>query len=101
MSKINYIEGIGMKKHLCLCKCNSIEHQAVFTYFTDDNDEKEVYLSVHLSKLGFWQRLIHGVKYIFGHRSMYGDFEEFIFKPEDWKTLNTVSKYLKSCIEGK
>lgn len=44
-------------------------------------DEPEVFVFIHLSGFGFWKRLKNGLKYIFGHKSVYRDFEEFIFKP--------------------
>lgn len=59
------------KKELFICECNSIEHQIVMSYF---EDEKEVYCNVHLKpERNVLKRIIHAVKYIFGHRSAYGD----------------------------
>lgn len=61
------------KKELFICECNSIEHQMIMSYF---DDEKEVYCSVHLKpERNVFKRIIHAVKYIFGHRSIYGYFE--------------------------
>lgn len=37
----------------------------------------------------------HGIKYIFGYRSMFGDFDEFIFKKEDVHKLERVVEFLK------
>jgi len=78
---------------LFICQCNSTEHQLIFSYFPDD---KEVYVSVHLIPNRFWKRLINAIKYIFGHKSEYGDFDEFIFKSEDADKLQSVVNYLRS-----
>lgn len=80
---------------LFICKCDNVEHQIIFSYF-DDSDDKEVYASIHLRpKQNFWERIITGIKYIFGYKSMYGDFDEFILKKEDVHKLEEIIKYLK------
>lgn len=82
------------KKELFICECNSIEHQIVMSYF---EDEKEVYCSVHLKpERNVFKRIIHAVKYIFGHRSIYGDFDEFIFNPKDADRLQSVVDHLRT-----
>jgi outer membrane protein OmpA-like peptidoglycan-associated protein len=65
-----------------------------------DKDEldpamSDVYIQVHLLPLRWWERLWHGIKYIFGYRSRYGDFDEFLFKPEDYKSLKDAAEYLE------
>lgn len=74
-----------------VCACHNIEHQ--LHVFKDDED-KIVYLSVHLVSGSFWQRLKNGIKYIFGHKSIYGDFDEFLFKEEHGKTLIELGEFL-------
>ena len=82
------------KKELFICECNSIEHQNVMSYF---EDEKEVYCNVHLQpERNVLKRIIHAVKYIFGHRSAYGDFDEFIFNPKDADRLQSVVDHLRT-----
>lgn len=83
------------EREICICKCTSIEHQLVFTYFTNGETD-DVYVSVHLVPASFWTRLVNGIKYIFGHRSKYGDFDEFIFDKKDADKLQRVVNYLKS-----
>ena len=76
-----------------ICKCCNIEHQLIFSYFTD---EKEVYVSVHLiPEYKIFRRIWKAIKYIFGHRSIYGHFDEFIFKPEDADKLQSIVNFLK------
>lgn len=76
-----------------ICKCYNTEHQLIFSYFTD---EKEVYVSVHLiPEYKIFRRIWKAIKYIFGHRSRYGHFDEFIFKPEDADKLQSIVNFLK------
>lgn len=90
-----------MEREFLICTCESLEHLACFTFFDDDEmkdeDFKFVTLSVRLKKLSFFERLKKGIKYIFGHKSSYGDFDEFIIKKEDAKKFKKVVKYLEKC----
>lgn len=79
---------------LFVCQCGSHEHQLIFRYFTEDEDQ-EVYVTVHLSPGNWWERLKNGIRYIFGYRSKYGEFDEFIFRREDAERLQGVVNYLK------
>lgn len=90
---VNYLA--NMEKEFFICQCNNTEHQLVFNYFKDDIGG-DVYVEVHLVPDSFWKRIKNAVKYIFGHRSKYGDFDEFIFKKEDANKLQEVVDYLKS-----
>jgi hypothetical protein len=45
-----------------------------------------------LVKYGFFVRVKYALKYIFGYKSRFGAFDEFIFKPED---LTKLKEYLK------
>ena len=78
---------------LFMCQCGSTEHVVIAQYWPDDDD---VYLSVHLAPLSFWQRMKNGIKYIFGYRSKYGDFDEIILKHEDWEKAQVIADHLRS-----
>lgn len=65
-----------MKQKFFVCQCNSLQHLFVVTPAED-----EIYLEVHLSPLPFWKRVRNAVRYVFGRRSKYGDFEEIILSP--------------------
>ena len=84
-----------MQQETLICQCNSIEHQISFNWIEDKELEGEVYMEIHLSKLSFWDILKHGVKYIFGYRCMYGDFDEVIIKKEDVHKLERIVEFLK------
>ena len=82
-----------------ICQCSSMEHQISFSWVEyeglESELEGEVYMEVHLKPLSFWQRLKNGIKYIFGHRSVYGDFDEVILKKEDVHKLEKIVEFLK------
>jgi hypothetical protein len=61
-------------------------------HFWYDDELQQVYTEVHLVKYGFFARVKYALKYIFGYKSRFGAFDEFIFKPEDLKKLK---EYLK------
>ena len=58
-----------MKLHID-CNCGSAEHQFSFVY------DEDVWLEVHLSQcLNIFQRLYHAIKFIFGYRCRYGNWD--------------------------
>lgn len=89
-------------KEILICDCHSTEHQLVIYYSEDelDNGKKYpmCYFHVLLNKKPFWERLVYGIKYIFGYQCRYGAFEEFIFNPQDAEKLEKLAKYLKKKI---
>jgi hypothetical protein len=82
-----------METKILICDCNSREHQIVIEY---DDEDNLVYCHIHLVKHGFWNRLLIGLKYIFGYKCKYGQWDEFIFKPEHADKLHEISNLLKS-----
>ena len=64
-----------MEEKLILCNCFSPEHQMIIFYDKEDNI---AYIEYHLKPLSFFERIKHAVKYIFGYRCKYGDFDEMI-----------------------
>lgn len=84
-----------MKQEFLICECSNVEHQIEFKYF-EEADIKEVYMSIHLSQShGFWSRLKYAIKYLFGYKSRYGAFDEFIFRREDADKLQSIVDFLK------
>lgn len=85
-----------MDKDLFLiCECKNIEHLVRFTRFED-----MMFMEVHLVKLPFWKRVIHAIKYIFGYKCRYGDFDEFIFQSTDWDKLQDIANELKAIYDS-
>lgn len=85
-----------MESILFICQCKNTEHQMIFSYFPDDED-REVSISIYLRpESSIFQRIKNAVKYIFGHRSRFGDFDNFLLGKEDADKLQKVIDYLKS-----
>lgn len=62
--------------YLVLCNCGLPEHQIIARWTPGDGDE-ELYLDIHLTHWeGFWRRLWAGLRYAFGYKSRYGEFDE-------------------------
>ena len=82
-------------RELLICKCSSDEHQIIFHWW-DDDDDGEVYMSTLLNPEWRWYRRIwEAIKYIFGHRSKYGMFDEIILDKNDIPKLEKIIEYLK------
>lgn len=78
---------------LFICQCHSIDHQLVFSY---DKDWDEVFVSVYLKpEPNIFKRMVIAIKYIFGYKSIYGPFDEFIFKKSDAERLQEVVNHLR------
>lgn len=84
----------NMEQEFFICQCNNVEHQMIFRYFKDDNFG-DVYVTIHLVPDSFWKRIKNAFKYIFGYKSKYGDFDEFILKPTDADRLQEIVNYLR------
>lgn len=84
-----------MERELIICKCENIEHQIVFSYFSDDDGAKEIYMTIHLSpEYNIFKRIWKAIKYIFGYRSMYGHFDEVVIDQKDSYKLVQLLQYL-------
>ena len=82
-------------REVFICNCSDVEHQIIMSYFHDES-YPYVYCSIHLApEWNILKRIRNAVRYIFGHRCAYGDFEEFIFKPEDADRLQSVVDFLR------
>lgn len=80
------------KKELFVCQCGDVDHSLIMEA---DDEWGSVFCYVHLVRDGFFKRIWNAVRYIFGRRSRYGDFDEFIFNPEDADRLQEVVDKLK------
>ena len=84
-----------MEHEIIVCECESVEHQIIFAYFPEYEDDREVYMSIYLHPTyGFFRRLWAAIKYIFGHRSIYGHFDDVIISQKDSHKLVKILKYL-------
>lgn len=79
---------------LLICSCGSKEHQLIIQ--KDEDTTSFVYLSVHLRPLPWYKRIKLAIKYIFGYKSCYGAFEEFIFDKSHVDKLKLLIKHLEN-----
>lgn len=80
------------REEILICKCHSPEHQIIFHRLDGD-----VYMDVLLNpEWKWWKRVREAIKYIFGHKSNYGMFDEVILKREDADKLQDIVNYLRS-----
>ena len=64
-----------------ICECNSYCHQTIFWY---DKEDKQLHFTTHLiTYRNFFKRLWVAIRYLFGYKSNYGDWDTFLFKPLD------------------
>lgn len=69
-----------METNYLECACSSAEHAVRFTYVKDDFST--IYVETHLTHRGFFTRLWRGLRYIFGYRCIYGEWDETVLERE-------------------
>lgn len=74
------------------CACGQLEHAVFFessetTIGFSENEDPFVVITNHLTQFGLFKRIWVAIKYVFGHRCRYGDFEETIIDVEKVKQL--------------
>ena len=94
MAFIKYTTGVtNYSIEYMECKCQSTEHLVKFHLDLEDGD---LCLDVHLANwLPWYKRLVRSIKYLFGYKSKYGDFDNIIFKDEDVDRLINLLAYQK------
>lgn len=81
---------------IILCKCHNSEHQIIFKWFDDEIIGGQVYVDILINpEYKWWKRIKEAIKYIFGYRSRYGMFDEFILDKKDVPKLEKIVEYLK------
>ena len=86
-----------MNTEIMVCQCSDPAHHLILFY--DDNPiNPAVYVSVHLVReTNFFKRLWRGIKYVFSSkRSIYGDFDEIILRPQDAYKLQKAVDLIKN-----
>ena len=71
------------------CDCGSDEHTIRFTLDLDE-DCPTIYTSQYLTPMPFRKRLWMGLKYIFGYRSRFGEFGNYLMRPDDAERLKNM-----------
>jgi len=72
-------------RKILICECHSLEHQVSFWYEQDDGT---LYVETHLvTHRNFFKRLWVGLKYAFGYKSRFGEWDEILLDPNSQKEL--------------
>ena len=82
------------KKIYLACDCHSVNHLTRYSYH--ELAPEEIYVETHLTNYkGFWKRVWAAIKYTFGYRSIYGDFDCLIMSPTSvTKLRNSLNTFL-------
>ena len=87
-------------QELFICECHDPSHQFIISADPLDSEFPEVYISVHLNRdHNIFKRIWTAMKYVFGMRSILGDFDEVIIRPDDADRLQEVVDYLRRAKE--
>jgi hypothetical protein len=78
------------------CSCHSPEHLVKFSFYNEETDEGDLYLSTFLNPEYRWyKRVWVAIKYIFGYKCKYGHFDETIIDPKDRDKFYNLAKKFK------
>ena len=86
---------------ILVCKCGDVSHQLVVSRDNPYNEDGEAFVYVKLNPLPFWKRVVHGVKYIFGYKCRFGDFDEVILGREHVPRLKALVESLEGTKSNK
>lgn len=89
-----------MKDEIIICDCSSAEHQMVLHYDDDKDLGRQVFVEMHLVSLVWYKRLWLGIKYIFGCKCKYGNFEEVILLPKHARQIYGLYRFLRPSVSS-
>ena len=84
-----------MEDRILICECSSAEHQMVLRFDDDKDLGRQVFVEIHLVPDVWYKRLWHGIKYIFGYKCCYGNFEEIILSPKHARQVYELYRFLR------
>ena len=86
-----------MKTEYFDCACKDLSHTLRFAYFEDD-EFPELYTEVFLEEKSWYKRLWFGIKYIFGYKTKYGHFGNWMLDEKDIDRLENMLQLYKAKI---
>ena len=84
------------RRELIVCRCSDISHQMVACFDEDETNGNQVWVYYHLESESFLDRLKTAVKHLFGFKSKYGDFGEFIIDESNIDKFEEIVKFVKN-----
>ena len=83
-------------EELFICECGDPSHQFIISADKETTEGPCAFISVHLNREhNIFKRIWYAIIYVFGARSIYGDFDEIIINPNDADRLQKVVDFLK------
>ena len=83
-------------EELFICQCGDPSHQFIISADKETTEGACAFVSVHLNREhNVFKRIWTAIKYIFGTRCIYGDFDEVIINPNAADRLQKVVDFLK------
>ena len=78
-------------EELFICQCGDPSHQFIIYADKETTEGPCAFVSVHLNREhNVFKRIWTAIKYVFGRRCIYGDFDEVIINPNDADRLQKV-----------
>lgn len=93
MAFIKKVSGnVSIVRDSVSCICENDEHQLIFRYFINSAEDNEtLYCTFHLKpESNFFKRMLIAIKYIFGYRSKYGEFDEVLLDSDKVEELKNI-----------
>lgn len=87
----------NFKSNLVICNCGDVSHQLIISTFEFKNSKAEdridCFIQVHLTKFGFFERIKHAIKYIFGFQCKFGAFDEIVIDENNAQKIKESMEY--------
>ena len=86
-----------------VCSCHDQEHIIFLNYWTDDDTlDADLTVEPHLNpEWRWWRRIWLAVKYVFGYRSRYGEYESISLNRKTARAVyDFIGRFLAICEEG-
>ena len=80
-----------------ICQCSSIQHQVRFYIYDEDELGVQAHLVTHRN---FFKSLWVGLRYAFGYRSRFGEWDDMLMGVKDQETLYRVLHTMKRAREN-
>lgn len=95
MAFIKYTQGTpSIIRESVTCSCDSDEHQINFRFFANSLDDNFIYCTISLKpEKNIFKRMWNAIKYIFGYKSKFGDFEEIILDENKIYEIKNIIQY--------
>ena len=93
--KILEKSNVNMSPSLLLCECFSPEHQVVI-YKDESDGNKQISLCFHLvTYKNIFKRIWVAIKYIFGYKSKYGEWDSVIITKRNYLPLKESVEFIE------